>query len=232
MTLNKFRMRVAGWFILLALKISALFRPVPKDVSTGGDSTTTKSLRIRGRRFHLKADATLPGLDYLAGGSGGAVAKPPVALPASPDAHEHPENVPALRDRATQAYLRICKHSRASTPTPSKVTYSAEFQRALESLESHGITPAHATEARNSWSFLAQTHPLREPIIEITADGSVQFAWTRDRYYLEIEVFPGERFAWFFRDRVENKAAGTEGEPTSELPEAFWGLLTRENVAT
>ena len=46
MTLNKFRMRVAGWFILLALKISALFRPVPKDVSEGGDSTTTKSLRI------------------------------------------------------------------------------------------------------------------------------------------------------------------------------------------
>lgn len=44
MSLTKFRMRVAGWFILLALKISALFRPVPKDVSEG--TTSNNTLRI------------------------------------------------------------------------------------------------------------------------------------------------------------------------------------------
>lgn len=47
MNLNKIRMRVAGWFILLALKISSLFRPVSKEekaLSQPGDEP--KSLRI------------------------------------------------------------------------------------------------------------------------------------------------------------------------------------------
>lgn len=43
MNLNKIRMRIAGWFILLALKISSLFRPVPKLEGEGVPST---SLRI------------------------------------------------------------------------------------------------------------------------------------------------------------------------------------------
>lgn len=43
MNLNKIRRRLAGWFILLALKISALFRPTPKPEGGGVPST---SLRI------------------------------------------------------------------------------------------------------------------------------------------------------------------------------------------
>lgn len=151
---------------------------------------------------------------------------------ASKTAHEHPEQAPALRDRMTQAYLHICKRAQASSAMRSKITYSAEFQRALGRLESHGITTVHAAEARSHWSFIAQTHPLREPIVQITPDGAVQFAWNRDHYYLEVEVYPNGRLAWFFRDRHKDEADGTEGEPTSELPEKFWRILTRENVAT
>lgn len=43
MNFDKIRRRVAGLFIILALKISALFRPVPK---VEGEGTPSKSLRI------------------------------------------------------------------------------------------------------------------------------------------------------------------------------------------
>jgi hypothetical protein len=42
MNIDKIRLRIAGWFILLALKVSALFRPVPKV----DGAATPKALRI------------------------------------------------------------------------------------------------------------------------------------------------------------------------------------------
>lgn len=41
--MSKLPVRIANWFVLMALKISTLFKPIPK--STGGDSTT-KTLRV------------------------------------------------------------------------------------------------------------------------------------------------------------------------------------------
>ena len=42
MNLTKLRIRIAGWFILMALKVSRMFRAVPKDKV----STATNTLRI------------------------------------------------------------------------------------------------------------------------------------------------------------------------------------------
>lgn len=150
---------------------------------------------------------------------------------ASQTAHEHPDQIPALRVRMTTAYLRICKRARQSS-TPAKAVYSPAFHQALNNLESHHIATTHAQAARDRWSALAEKHPLREPIIQITGDGSVQFAWNRDRYYLDVEVYPDGRVTWFFRDRQDDVADGTEDEPEPELPERFWARLALASVMT
>lgn len=105
------------------------------------------------------------------------------------------------------------------------VCYSTEFEHALSHLEDHGISPSHALAVTGHWAMLVERLGPREPIVQITAEGAVQFAWNRGGYYLDCEVHSDGRLTWFFRDRSTDTAEGTDGEPEHLLPPEFWARL-------
>jgi len=115
--------------------------------------------------------------------------------------------------------------ARELTPSTSARSYSPAFYRALATLDTHGVGPDHAGAALALWWDLAAWCAPREPLVQVTGEGAVQFAWNRDRDYLDVEVHRDGRFAWYFHDRVAGPSEGTEDEPEATLPAAFWAHL-------
>ena len=107
--------------------------------------------------------------------------------------------------------------------------FSDGLWEAMASLESFGVSPAHARLAREAWSLFAFTTPVREPIIQITSEGDVQFAWNRGRYYLDLDIHPDGKVAWFFRDREADDVDGTE-DYEKGLSEKFWSRFNLAGV--
>ena len=114
----------------------------------------------------------------------------------------------------------------ASAPvlTHPPQTYSPAFFTALATLRAHGIADEHAGAAIALWLVLA-AHGAREACITITSEGTVQFAWNRHRYYMDVEVHPDGAFEWFWSDRADNATQGTGEGTEAVLPEAFWRCL-------
>lgn len=126
-----------------------------------------------------------------------------------------------LRDEASEIEAQAIQEFE----TRVERSYSENFYSALASLDAHGITSLHARAARSQWYLLCSRYVLREPIVQITCEGAVQFAWNRGRYYFEIEVWADGRLSWFFRDRDNDVAEGTDGEPERVLSATFWARL-------
>lgn len=108
-------------------------------------------------------------------------------------------------------------------PTPSR-QYTAEFHRAMSTLEEH-VGQALAARAVRAWHEVSAATEPPEPIIESTQEGGVRFAWSTESTYLDLEVYEDGTFEWFFDGRSAGETDGTESEREVGLPAGFLARL-------
>lgn len=92
------------------------------------------------------------------------------------------------------------------------------------------VTAAHVEAVRTFWSTaigrLGYLPPV--PVTEPTSEGAIQLTWDRGRYYLDVEIFPDGRLAWFFKNSETQARAGTDDDVSvrvDDLPHAFVSRL-------
>lgn len=106
---------------------------------------------------------------------------------------------------------------------PPTRRYSDSFNRALATLQVHGVSAEQAGAVLGLWTRIAALEP-REP--NITLVEGVKLSWFGDRYYLEVEVLTDCMLTWFFKDSAQAPGVSDGAlDPVEELPERFWECL-------
>lgn len=101
--------------------------------------------------------------------------------------------------------------------------YAAEWEQYLSQLES----PV-AEDVRRIWAYLSQR--LWAPEAAPTDDG-FRMVWDRGPHHLQVEVLPGGRYDWFYRDRDTEKLQSEEGLPWGDYSTLFEALIDRISAA-
>jgi hypothetical protein len=101
--------------------------------------------------------------------------------------------------------------------------YAMEWEAYLAQLDS----PV-AEDVRLAWSSLKQR--LWAPEAAPTEDG-FRMVWDRGPHHLQIEVFPGGRYDWFYRDRDTETVQSEESLTLGSYPARLAELLERMSVA-
>lgn len=117
------------------------------------------------------------------------------------------------------------KHMEVNRTAAGNAGYSQAFHRALSVLGDHGISLDLAGRALQSWHmFCAESEPP-EPIVEVTSDGGVRFAWSTERVYLDAEIYSDGSVEWFYEDLTTGKADGTVDERDPGFPGSFFEYM-------
>lgn len=111
--------------------------------------------------------------------------------------------------------------------------YSPAFHNALANLGNWKVAPSLAFRVMRVWHHISARCEPPEPIIEMTEDEGVRFAWNSEAsyacstpcWYLDLEVYDDGTFEWFYSDRTNGAVDGTQGAREEVLPEAFYQRL-------
>ena len=101
--------------------------------------------------------------------------------------------------------------------------YATEWEAYLAKLDL-----PFAEDVRKAWSYLRQR--LWAPEAAPTEEG-FRMVWDRGPHHLQIEVFPGGRFDWFYRDRDTERLQSGENLALGSYPVLLMELLERMSVA-
>ncbi|WP_434042708.1 MULTISPECIES: hypothetical protein [Sorangium] len=121
------------------------------------------------------------------------------------------------------AVLHTVKQAERSTH--ASTAYSSEFHRALAGLSAHGVDMELVGQALQLWHRICAEACPPEPIVEVTSDGGLRFAWSTGRVYLDVEVYRDGTTEWFFKDRRSGQADGTDDERHTDLPPRFYDFV-------
>ncbi len=113
--------------------------------------------------------------------------------------------------------------------SPQNSSELLAFQRYMAALETAPVclSPPHSQAVQQRWielrASLGPSLPL--PSVGPTADGDLQFAWSRKDRYVDIDIHPDGTFEWFATNRETGEHQGSEDENLTALPDTLLDWL-------
>lgn len=111
--------------------------------------------------------------------------------------------------------------------------YERKWQAYLHDIGKFGGEISHdqITTARVVWRTITSLFGLAAPlaITQPTSEAALQMAWNRQNEYLDIEILPDCRVAWFYRNRITSSVDSSGEEPidVKHIPPRFFKHLKR-----
>jgi hypothetical protein len=136
------------------------------------------------------------------------------------------KNAPDALQAIVNALSGTMRAAKVSEQQQSRARpYSVKFETRLARLEETGIGLELVGHALQLWHRFCAAAVPPEPIVELTADGGLRFAWSTARSYLDAEIYSDGTTEWFFKDHETGAADGTADEREPHLPERFFRYL-------
>lgn len=101
------------------------------------------------------------------------------------------------------------------------IRHSLQFHLQLSRLSLFGLKMHHVGYALQFWHRICAGCYPPEPIIDVTVDGALQFAWSDRSACLDLQIYEDGALEWFYHNRLNGVARGTENDRELALPTEF-----------